>query len=162
MIEIFQVETAALIEEARKLFREYEAWLAVDLCFQSFEEELADLPGKYAAPDGGLLLASVEEKIAGCVAFRKIADDVCEMKRLFVREVFRGHKLGAKLIETLIEKAREAGYRSVRLDTLSHKMPAAIRLYKAYGFNEIAPYYKTPISETLFMSLDLTNPKSEI
>jgi putative acetyltransferase len=90
MIKIFQAETPAHVGQARKLFREYEAWLDVDLCFQSFEEELESLPGKYTAPEGGLFLATVDGKLAGCVAFRKIDDETCEMKRLFVREDFRG------------------------------------------------------------------------
>ncbi len=155
MIEIFQAETPEHIEHARKLFREYETWLDIDLCFQSFEEELENLPGKYVAPKGGLFLARVDEKIAGCIAFRKIDDEICEMKRLYVRDDFRGLKLGVKLIEKLFEKAREAGYKSVRLDTLSGKMPAAIKLYKSFGFTETEAYYKTPIAETLFMKCDL-------
>ena len=155
MIEIFQAETPEHIENARKLFREYETWLDVDLCFQSFEEELGALPGKYAPPSGGLFLATVDGKIAGCVAFRKIEVEICEMKRLFVREDFRGYGLGKKLIEKMFEKAREAGYKSVRLDTLADKMPSAIMLYKSFGFKEIESYYETPLQNTIFMSRDI-------
>jgi len=152
---IIQAETPAQIEEARRLFREYEAWLDVDLCFQSFEEELKNLPGKYAAPTGGLFLASVNEKIAGCVALRKIDDETSEMKRLFVRAEFRGSGLGKDLIERLIEEAKVIGYRKIRLDTLPEKMPQAVNLYEFYGFRQIKPYYENPHGETLFMELVL-------
>ena len=153
---IIQAETTAQIEDARRLFREYEAWLDVDLCFQSFEDELKKLPGKYAAPTGRLFLAFADEKIAGCVALRKIDDEICEMKRLYLREEFRGAGLGKKLIERLIEEAREIGYKKMRLDTLPGKMPRAVKLYESYGFQKIKPYYDNPHKETIFMELVLT------
>lgn len=153
MIEILQAETAEEIEEARKLFREYEAWLNLDLCFQGFEEELANLPGKYARPEGRLFLAWADKKAAGCIALRKIDEGVCEMKRLFVREEFRSLGLGKKLIEKLIEEALIAGYRRMRLDTYPPKMGKAVRLYESKGFREISPYYHNPYGETLFMEL---------
>ena len=148
---IIQAETAAQIEAARMLFREYETWLGVDLCFQSFEEELKNLPGKYARPSGRLFLILNDEKIAGCIALRKIDDGTCEMKRLFVREGFRGLSLGKMLIEKLIAEAREIGYLKIRLDTLPAKMPKAVELYQFFGFREIPPYYDNPYKETLFM-----------
>lgn len=157
MIEIFQAGNPAHIEEARTLFREYETWIDIDLCFQSFEEELENLPGKYSAPDGGLFLAQVDGNLAGCIAFRKIDDETCEMKRLFVREGFRGLGLGKRLIEKLSEKARDAGYLTVRLDTLADKMPSAIRLYESFGFTQTKPYYQTPLQETIFMKYNLQN-----
>jgi len=152
---IISAETPEQINEARKLFREYEAWLGVDLCFQNFEKELANLPGKYAKPDGRLFLISVKNQTAGCIALRKIADGVCEMKRLYVREQFRGLGLGKMLIEKLIEEAQAVGYKKMRLDTLPDKMPPVVKLYKSYGFCEISPYYDNPHRETLFMELDL-------
>jgi ribosomal protein S18 acetylase RimI-like enzyme len=155
MIEITQCESPEQIEEIRKLFCEYENWLGIDLCFQDFKKELANLPGKYAKPDGRLFLISVKNKPAGCIALREIDTEVCEMKRLFVREDFRGLGLGKKLIEKLIEEARSAGYKKMQLDTLADKMPSAVKLYKSYGFCEIAPYYHNPHGETLFMELDL-------
>ncbi|MDQ6788679.1 MAG: GNAT family N-acetyltransferase [Acidobacteriota bacterium] len=154
MIEIVQAETPEQIIEAHRLFREYEKWLDVDLCFQDFENELATLPGKYAKPEGRLLLA-VDEKAAGCIALRKTGDRICEMKRLFVREDFRGRGLGKILIEKLIAEARRIGYEKMRLDTLPGKMPQAVKLYKTFGFYEIPPYYKNPHKETLFLELDL-------
>ena len=154
-MKVLQVESFEEIEDARRLFREYEAWLDVDLCFQSFEEELKNLPGRYAAPTGRLFLALTDEKPAGCIALRKINDDICEMKRLFVRDDFRGSGLGKRLIERLIKEAKEIGYRKMRLDTLPEKMPKAVELYRFYGFREISPYYENPHKETLFMELDL-------
>ena len=148
---IIQAETPAQIEDARRLFREYEAWLNVDLCFQSFEDELKNLPGKYAAPTGRLFLAFDGEKIAGCIAFRRIDDEICEMKRLYLREEFRGAGLGKRLIERLTKEAKEIGYRKMRLDTLPEKMPRAVALYKEFDFQPIAAYYDNPHRETLFM-----------
>ncbi len=153
---IVQAETAEQIEETRRLFREYEAWLDVDLCFQSFGEELKNLPGKYAAPSGRLFLGYVSEKVSGCVALRKLDDEICEMKRLFVREAFRGSGLGRMLIEKLVSEARSVGYRKMRLDTLPDKMPKAVELYRFYDFREIAPYYENPHPTTLFMEKDLS------
>ena len=155
MIETAQSESPEQIEEIRKLFREYENWLDIDLCFQDFERELANLPGKYAKPDGRLLLISVKNQSAGCVALRKIAEGFCEMKRLYLREEFRGSGLGKILIKKLIEEAQIIGYEKMRLDTLPDKMPQAVKLYKSYGFCEIPPYYDNPHRETLFLELNL-------
>ena len=155
MTSIIQVETDEQIEQARKLFREYEKWLGLDICFQNFEEELLNLPRKYDKPDGRLFLAFVDEKVAGCIALRKLEENICEMKRLFVREEFRGIGLGEKLIEKLIAEAREIGYKKMRLDTLPDKMGKAVKLYKSHGFHKIAPYYDNPYKETLFMELVL-------
>lgn len=143
------------IEAARKIFREYEAWLDLDLCFQGFEEELKNLPGKYAAPSGRLYLAYSDNELAGCIAMRKLHNGVCEMKRLFVRDKFRGAGIGVTLIERLITDAREIGYDRMRLDTFPPKMAKAVKLYEAYGFREIPRYYDNPNPETLFMELRL-------
>jgi len=155
MIQISQAESAMQIDEARKLFREYENWLGMDLCFQGFEAELAGLPGKYAPPDGRLFLACVDRRLAGCIAMRKLDGDTCEMKRLFVRDGFRGHGVGVTLIEKLIVEARLAGYRKMRLDTFPPKMGKAVSLYEAYGFRPIPAYYHNPHEDVLFMELDL-------
>lgn len=152
-IEIVQAETNKHIEHARNLFREYEAWFGLKLCFQNFDEEVANLPGKYAAPEGRLFLAFADEKVAGCIALRKLEDKICEMKRLFVRDEFRGRKIGVLLIENLFEEARKMGYEKMRLDTFPAKMGKAVSLYESYGFREIAPYYHNPYGETLFLEL---------
>lgn len=154
-MKLIQAQSAAEIEQAHTLFEEYAAWLGLSLCFQNFDKELADLPGRYAPPSGRLLLAFVDDQLAGCVALRKIGDGVCEMKRLFVREDFRGQELGRKLIDAVIEAAREIGYRQMRLDTLPMKMKSAIGLYRSLGFKEIEPYYENPVAGAMFMELAL-------
>jgi len=143
------------IANGRELFKEYAAWLEIDLCFQNFDQELAGLPGDYAPPDGRLLLAQQNNQIAGCIALRKIGDGICEMKRLFVRPAFRGQGLGRSLIESIIREARAIGYTHMRLDTLPPKMNYAIALYRAFGFQEIGPYYKNPVPGAKFMELSL-------
>lgn len=153
---IKQAATAQDIEVLRELFREYEAWLGLSLCFQGFEEELATLPGKYAPPEGRLYLASVGEEAAGCIALRSLGEGVCEMKRLYLRENARGLGLGRRLIEQVIADAREIGYRKMRLDTYPPKMGKAVSLYEAHGFRQIDAYYDNPHSDTLYMELDLT------
>jgi GNAT superfamily N-acetyltransferase len=154
---IDSAETAEQIEQARHLFREYQSWLQIDLCFQNFERELTQLPGDYAQPAGRLLLAYEESQLAGCVALRKIDERICEMKRLFLRAEFRGHGLGRRLIETVIREAKQIGYERMRLDTLPPKMNDAIDLYRSYGFKEIASYYDNPVPGAIFMELDLTS-----
>lgn len=155
MIEIRQAESDEQIDEARTLFLEYEKWLGLDLCFQGFEQELAGLPGKYAPPHGRLSLAYFETRLAGCIALRPLDTDICEMKRLFVRDSFRGKGVGNQLIEALIFEARKIGYRAMRLDTFPLRMEKAVNLYEGYGFREISPYYDNPYDGILFMELTL-------
>jgi len=140
------------LADAARLFRAYAAALPIDLGYQGFEEELAALPGKYAPPAGGLLLARTPAGEAiGCVAFRPIAGDcICEMKRLFVSPEARGLGLGRALIDAILQAARAAGYREMRLDTLP-TMQGALALYAQAGFGPIAAYYPTPIEGTIFL-----------
>jgi putative acetyltransferase len=154
-MELIQAETTDHIEQARILFREYESSLGISLCFQNFEKELAGLPGAYAAPDGRLLLAHYNDELAGCVALRKLGDHACEMKRLFVRDKFRGKGIGRSLIETIMRNAKEIGYERMLLDTLPPRMNDAIALYRSIGFKEIAPYYDNPVAGAIFMELSL-------
>jgi ribosomal protein S18 acetylase RimI-like enzyme len=154
-VKFIQASSADEIDHARQLFREYEAWLNLDLCFQNFEKELAELPGAYAPPAGRLLLALENDELVGCVALRKLNDDACEMKRLFLRPQFHGRGLGRTLAERIIDEARDIGYQRMRLDTLSEQMGNAIALYRALGFREIAPYYQNPVPGALFMELQL-------
>ena len=154
-MKIVEVNTELEINQARALFREYERWLDVRLCFQNFKQELAELPGAYAPPDGRLLLACESDQFAGCVAFRKLSEGVCEMKRLFVRPEFQGKRLGKTLLQSIIDEARSIGYERMRLDTLPDKMDRAIKLYRSVGFREIAPYSHNPIGGALYMELEL-------
>ena len=109
MLSFVRAESQEYIPVARRLFAEYAAGLGVDLGFQDFDRELANLPGDYAPPDGRLLIALYGTEIAGCVALRKLAPGVCEMKRLYVRPEFRGRRLGRKLAEAIIDRHHNAG-----------------------------------------------------
>ena len=153
-MQIIAAHSAGFLPAVRELFIEYANSIEIDLCFQSFDRELAELPGKYALPEGRLFLAMENESAAGCVALRKIEDGVCELKRLYVRPAFRGSGLGRKLSETVISAAREIGYGRMRLDTLS-SMKEAIALYASLGFQRIAPYYDNPSDSAVFMELKL-------
>lgn len=152
----FSIQPAqpADIEGVRALFREYEAFLDMDLCFQGFEVELAGLPGAYAPPAGALLMAFSGARKAGCVALRPIKDNQCEMKRLFVRPEFRGLGLGRELAERIVDQARTIGYRSMKLDTFDF-LTGAVHIYRSLGFVEIEAYYKNPLDKVQYWELDL-------
>ena len=153
-IHVITASDTDAIEQVRQFFRNYAAWLGVDLSFQNFDEEMATLPGRYAAPHGRLFYASVNGKGAGCVGVRPLADGVCELKRLYVEPQFRGLGVGRALALAGIEAARELGYRKILLDTLP-AMRIAVRLYRELGFLEAPAYYQTPIEGTQFLALDL-------
>lgn len=157
-VDLIVAETPAQLEGARALFREYAEQLGVDLCFQGFEAELAQLPGDYGAPRGTLLLALVEGELAGCCALRPIDDvdypNAAEMKRLYVRKAFRGFGLGRQLAEAILEAAMQHGYACVLLDTLDD-MESARALYADLGFVEIPPYYHNPLPGAHYLKSDL-------
>jgi putative acetyltransferase len=154
-MDLIQATSTADIQLARELFAEYAAELGINLCFQNFQQELDQLPGAYAPPSGRLILAMSGSDAAGCVALRQITEDICELKRLYVRPQFRGTGLGSKLADAIISAGRELGYRRMRLDTLPEKMERAIRMYRSLGFKEIAPYYDNPVDVVTYMELEL-------
>ncbi len=154
MPNIFPAQTDKDYETAKKLFVEYADSLGFHLRFQNFEEELANLPGDYASPSGCLLLAIYKEQPVGCVALRKRSDGICEMKRLYVREQFRGLGIGRALVEAVIEEARKIGYNYMRLDTVP-SMEAASALYVSVGFKKSGAYRYNPIEDAVFMELKL-------
>jgi putative acetyltransferase len=160
-VEIAAPRTATDLEAIKALFREYAQSLGFSLAYQDFEKELADFPGKYAAPEGALLLATVDGEAAGTVALRKLDAGVCEMKRLYVRPAFRGRRMadgrsiGRALAEDIVAIGRDRGYQRLRLDTISGKMRQALTLYRSMGFVEIPPYYASPIPDTAYLELVL-------
>lgn len=148
-----QAESPTQIAQVRELFLEYAQSLGFSLCFQSFDTELANLPGDYAPPDGRLLLAEYAGQPSGCVALHKIDEGVCEMKRLYLRSQFRGKGLGRALADRIITEARQIGYQRLRLDTVEPVMKDAVAMYRKLGFREIHPYRDNPIEGALYMEL---------
>ena len=147
-----------LLDLARGIFREYADSLGIDLGVQDFDAELASLPGPYAPPHGHLMLVFVDGELAGCGAFRGLADvdyaNACEMKRLYVRPAFRRFGLGRLMTQALLDEARRAGYSVTLLDTLDD-MEAARSLYASLGFEEIPPYYFSPIAGAHYLKANL-------
>ena len=143
------------IAQVRELFLEYANSLGFSLCFQSFDQELASLPGDYAPPEGRLILATSNRQPAGCGALHKLDHDICEMKRLYVRPQFRGQGLGRELAKRIITEARHLGHKKLRLDTVEPMMKAAVAMYRQLGFREIPPYRPNPIDGALYMELQL-------
>jgi ribosomal protein S18 acetylase RimI-like enzyme len=152
---ISPAESPSQISQARQLFLEYAQSLGFSLCFQNFDNEVAQLPGDYAPPEGRLLLAEFENQLAGCVALHKLDPDICEMKRLYLRAQFRGRGLGRALAERIIAEARQIGYRKMRLDTVEPVMKDAVAMYRKLGFKEVAPYRANPIAGAMYMELEL-------
>lgn len=151
VLEATSVEHLAV---ARELFVEYANAIEVDLCFQSFDHELATLPGRYTPREGRLRVGFANSTPAGCVALRRIGPGTCEMKRLYVRPQFRGQGLGRALAGNVIAAARDIGYVRMCLDTLG-SMHAAMALYTTLGFRRIPPYYDNPHRDAVFLELKL-------
>jgi putative acetyltransferase len=157
-LHLIEVAGGEDLERIRELFVEYSQALPFSLCFQDFDRELAELPGRYARPSGCILLAHVAQppsagdQFAGCVALRQIGEGLCEMKRLYVRPAFRGRGIGRALAEAILEQAQRIGYKRIRLDTV---LEPAKGLYRSLGFVEIPPYQHVPIPGVVFMEFVL-------
>ena len=153
MIRILEA-TPEHIPALRERFREYAAWLKVDLCFQGFEMELAELPGDYAAPRGRLLVACDGPHVVGCAALRPLEGRECEMKRLYVMPSYRGQGIARRMAEKLVSEANVLGYRRILLDTLDF-MVSARALYASLGFKEVPAYYHNPIPGAVYLAKEL-------
>jgi putative acetyltransferase len=154
MLTILPAVNPEDIEIVRGLFREYERSLGVDLGYQGFDEEVASLPGAYAPPRGALFIAMDGDEASGCVAMRSLGEDLCEMKRLYLRPSSRGRGVGRALAQRVIDQARAIGYRAMRLDSLP-SMTEAIALYETLGFIRIPAYYPSPVPGTVYMERSL-------
>jgi len=155
---LVEVASPGEVQACRELFLEYQRALGVSLCFQGFDQEVAELPGDYAPPRGRLYLAMAGANPAGCVALRPLFHRDAELKRLYVRAAHRGAGLGRILAQRIIEDARAIGYEALKLDTLP-QMKAAQRLYEDLGFGDTAPYNDNPVSGVRFMALNLTQAR---
>lgn len=154
MISIRHAGFPGDLAEVIAIFREYVASPTVDLGFQDFETEFAALPGKYAEPDGRILLAWDGGAVVGCAALRRVDHRTCELKRVYVRPAARGNNLGRKLVETMIREAREQGYAKMCLDVLP-EFEAALQLYRSLGFLPAEAVSYNPVPETQFLALTL-------
>ena len=154
MVKITEANTEEFIERAKELIREYAQSLQFDLKFQDFDKEMEDFPGQYASPTGCLYIALDENQPIGCVALRDLGQGICEMKRLYVKQLFRGQKVGKLLAEIAIKAAKDMGYDYMRLDTVP-SMKQANMLYKVLGFKNIVPYRFNPIEGATFFELNL-------
>jgi putative acetyltransferase len=139
---------------AKALFIEYAKWLNIDLCFQNFNKELAEIEIMYNEKDGGIVLCVDDDKYIGCSAIRKIDDTTCELKRMWVQPSYQGKKIGEALLNECIAIAKKLNYKQIRLDTLSRLQPA-IHLYKKYGFVETTAYYNNPNANVVYMKIDI-------
>ena len=155
MLKIIEANSKKEFLDAKEATLKYIEWLGIDLAFQNIDKELKEFEYIYSKKGGGIfLVAYYNNKLAGSVGFKRLSNDICEMKRLFVFNEFRGFNIGYELCLNLILKAKKQGYKKIRLDTLNY-MKSAIKLYKKLGFKEIKPYYYNPHPNTFFMELEL-------
>ena len=145
-----KIETDEEIAGAKKLIIDYAQWLNLDLCFQNIDDELNSFPEKYKEPDGAFVIAKENNDIIGCVGIRKLEAKICEMKRLFVKDNNKGKGIGGKLVEVIIEEAKNKKYEKIRLDTIN-TMETALNIYYKNGFYEIEPYYNNPNKGTVYL-----------
>ena len=145
-----KIETEEEISGAKNLIIEYIQWLNQDLCFQNIDDELNNFPQKYKEPEGTFIIAKTNNIIIGCVGIRKMENKICEMKRLFVNDNYKGKGIGKKLVEKIIEEAKIKNYKKIRLDTLN-TMKTALDIYYKNGFYIIEPYYNNPNNNVVYL-----------
>jgi ribosomal protein S18 acetylase RimI-like enzyme len=142
------------LDNVKILFQEYVDALGVNLEFQHYDDEINSLPGKYALPDGRIYVLYYRSQLAGCIALRRLSEDSCEIKRLFVRPEYRGLKLGKKLTLQIINDAKELKYKEIYLDTL-YSLESALKMYKKLGFHEIPAYYNNPLENVIYLKMQV-------
>ncbi|MEO0331237.1 MAG: GNAT family N-acetyltransferase [Bacteroidota bacterium] len=152
--QIQAAHTPQDFKQAQGLFQQYADWLEIDLSYQKFEQELAVLPQMYGENKGRILLAKVNDQVIGCVGVRQFSLSICEMKRLYVRPKFQGRGIGVDLAKQIIQEGRKLGYAEMVLDTLK-SMTSARRLYHNLGFYEIPAYYENPVTDVIYLKLNL-------
>jgi ribosomal protein S18 acetylase RimI-like enzyme len=145
-----KLETKEEIIKAKELIIEYIKWLNEDLTYQNIDDELINFPQKYKEPDGTFIIAKDNDNVVGCVGLRKLDENICEMKRLFVNDKHKGKGIGKKLVEIIIEEAKYKNYRKMRLDTLK-TMESALKIYYKNNFYEIEPYYNNPNTDVVYI-----------
>ena len=157
MVKLLAVKTDKAYQIAVNLFKEYASQIGVDLSFQNFNQELADIKSQYARPKGVLYIAyDKEQQPIGCFGIRVYEDSICELKRMYLKSHYRGLGIGKKLLLKSIQAGKELGYTKMRLDTLP-SMKSAINLYKSIGFYEISAYRFNPIEGTKYFEIVLGN-----
>ena len=154
MVQFESIATPALYIKAAALFKEYAVWLGIDLKFQNFDAELADLPTVYGPPGGAIILGMVDGNCIACVAVRKLSADVAELKRMYVKPAWQGKGVGTNLLKAALEMAKNLGYATIKLDTLNH-MHSAIQLYEKHGFERTNAYYHNPNETAVYMQKTL-------
>jgi carbonic anhydrase len=152
MINYLRAYTDEEYKNAALLFKEYAAWLNIDLSFQHFDDELIDIRTMYGLPDGGIILCKYGNEFIACVGIRKIDSQTAELKRMFIKQVWQKQGIGKALLEKAVELAKTLNYTGIRLDTLSY-MTAAIKLYKKHGFYEITAYYHNPNKTAVYFEI---------
>ena len=152
MVEYIIANTDEEYRNAAILFKEYAAWLSIDLSFQYFDEELMVLKTMYGTPEGGIIFCKTGNEFIGCAGIRKLDSNIAELKRMFIKPAYQKQGTGKALLQNAVELARALDYKAIRLDTLNY-MTAAIKLYKNYGFYEIPAYYDNPNETAIYFEL---------
>jgi len=150
MLQFDSTPTAALYSNAAVLFKEYALWLGIDLQFQNFDSELVTLPTVYGPPNGAIILGWFNDECVACVAIRGISNGIAELKRMYVKPACQEKGVGTQLLKQALTMAKDLGYKSIKLDTLSH-MQNAIRLYENNGFERTNAYYHNPNKSAVYM-----------